>query len=67
MRAAYQAGEIPTEITLADRGTIPRCQDEAPDGNAGVMQALLDGLILEGRKDQLVFVEDPKDPHFPCQ
>ena len=66
IRAAHEAGDLPTEVTLPSGGTVLLVVDEAYDaGGAAAMQQLLARLAREGRKKDIVLTTDPKDLIWP--
>jgi hypothetical protein len=75
VRAAVDAGELPTEVPLTGGGTVLLCFDEAATltgttgsgkNSTGPMHEMLMKLVRAGRADDPVLIEDPKDPAAPA-
>lgn len=70
IHAAPDAGDLPAEVTGGDGTTYLVCRDEVADLTAGKPAALhryLAELLRQGRGDDLVTIEDPKDRRVPVQ
>jgi hypothetical protein len=68
--AAIAAGDLPAEVTCTDGRRVVVSVDEAvafTGGKATGMQRLLRDLVLDGRRNDLVYLTDPKDPAVPAE